>query len=41
VARTILERLQRLSQPFGTSIAIEQGVGVIRPAIATPTAAKP
>ena len=32
VARTILERLQRLSQPFGTRIAIEQGVGVIRPA---------
>ena len=32
VARTILERLQRLSQPFGTRIAVEQGVGVIRPA---------
>ena len=31
-ARTILERLQRLSQPFGTRIAIEQGIGVIRPA---------
>src|SRR5262245_8325577 len=30
VGRTILERLQRLSQPFGTRIAIEQGVGVIR-----------
>jgi poly-gamma-glutamate synthesis protein (capsule biosynthesis protein) len=30
VARTILERLQRLSQPFGTHIAIEQNVGVIR-----------
>ena len=41
VARTILERLQRLSQPFGTSIAIEQGVGVIRPTIAASTAAKP
>ena len=32
VGRTILERLQRLSQPFGTRIAIEQGVGVIRAA---------
>ena len=31
VGRTILERMQRLSQPFGTRIAIEQGVGVIRP----------
>ena len=31
IARTILERLQRLSQPFGTQIAIEQGIGVIRP----------
>jgi hypothetical protein len=31
VATTILERLQRLSEPFGTRIAIEQGVGVIRP----------
>ena len=31
VGRTILERLQRLSQPFGTRIAIEQGIGVIRP----------
>jgi poly-gamma-glutamate capsule biosynthesis protein CapA/YwtB (metallophosphatase superfamily) len=41
VARTILERLQRLSQPFGTPIAIEQGVGVIRPASAASTAAKP
>jgi len=30
VARTILERLQRLSKPFGTSIAIEPNVGVIR-----------
>lgn len=26
----ILERLQRLSQPYGTQIAIERGVGVIR-----------
>ena len=31
VAKTILERMQRLSQPLGTRIAIEQGVGVIRP----------
>ena len=30
VGRTILERLQRLSQRFGTRIAIEQGLGVIR-----------
>jgi poly-gamma-glutamate synthesis protein (capsule biosynthesis protein) len=30
-AKTILERLQKLSQPFGTRIAVEQGVGVIRP----------
>lgn len=30
VARTILERLQRLSKPYGTTIAIEQNVGVIR-----------
>jgi hypothetical protein len=37
VARTILERLQRLSQPFGTRIAIEQGVGVIRPAAGPPS----
>src|SRR3954454_13710998 len=41
VARTILERLQRLSQPFGTPIAIEQGVGVIRPPTAASSAAKP
>lgn len=30
VARVILERLQRLSNPFGTTIAIEQNVGVVR-----------
>lgn len=30
VGRRILERMQRLSQPLGTSIAIENGVGVIR-----------
>ncbi|HWW86395.1 MAG TPA: hypothetical protein VNZ26_22530, partial [Vicinamibacterales bacterium] len=31
VAKTILERMQRLSRPFGTTIAIENGIGVIRP----------
>jgi len=35
LAKTILDRLQRLSQPFGTRIAIEQGVGVIRPPAGT------
>jgi poly-gamma-glutamate capsule biosynthesis protein CapA/YwtB (metallophosphatase superfamily) len=30
MARRILEKVQRLSKPFGTSIAIENGVGVIR-----------
>ena len=30
VAKTILEELQRLSKPYGTTIAIEDGVGVIR-----------
>jgi poly-gamma-glutamate capsule biosynthesis protein CapA/YwtB (metallophosphatase superfamily) len=40
VARTILERLQRLSQPFGTRIAIEQNVGVIRPAAGPTTDAR-
>jgi poly-gamma-glutamate capsule biosynthesis protein CapA/YwtB (metallophosphatase superfamily) len=30
VGKTILERMQRLSQPFGTRIAIEGGVGIIR-----------
>jgi hypothetical protein len=39
VARTILERLQRVSQPFGTRIAIEQGVGMIRPAAGPPSEA--
>jgi poly-gamma-glutamate capsule biosynthesis protein CapA/YwtB (metallophosphatase superfamily) len=33
VGRTILERLQRLSQPFGTRIVIDQGIGVIRPTV--------
>jgi poly-gamma-glutamate synthesis protein (capsule biosynthesis protein) len=31
VARVILERLQQLSRLYGTAIAIEQNVGVIRP----------
>jgi len=31
VARAILARLQRISQPFGTTITVEQNVGVIRP----------
>jgi poly-gamma-glutamate synthesis protein (capsule biosynthesis protein) len=30
VSKTILEELQRLSKPYGTTIAIEDGVGVIR-----------
>jgi poly-gamma-glutamate synthesis protein (capsule biosynthesis protein) len=30
VARRILERMQRLSSPYGTTITIENGVGVIR-----------
>jgi poly-gamma-glutamate synthesis protein (capsule biosynthesis protein) len=40
VARTILERLQRLSAPFGTTIAIEQNVGVIRPRRSVTSAAR-
>ena len=31
IARRILVRLQKLSEPFGTRIAIEGNVGVIRP----------
>src|SRR5207245_9664546 len=30
-ARAIIERLQRMSRPFGTTITIEQSTGVIRP----------
>ena len=30
LARSILERLQRISKPYGTTIEIEGGVGVIR-----------
>jgi hypothetical protein len=29
-AQRILQRLQKLSEPFGTRIAIENNVGVIR-----------
>jgi poly-gamma-glutamate synthesis protein (capsule biosynthesis protein) len=39
VAQRILQRLQALSKPFGTTIAIENGVGVIRVAGAAPTTA--
>lgn len=31
VARAVLERMQKLSAPFGTTIAIEGSVGIIRP----------
>jgi poly-gamma-glutamate synthesis protein (capsule biosynthesis protein) len=41
VSRTILERLQRLSKPFGTSIAIEQGVGVIRASVGATAQGRP
>jgi poly-gamma-glutamate synthesis protein (capsule biosynthesis protein) len=41
VARAILERLQRLSKPFGTQIAIEQSTGVIRPPAAESSAVRP
>jgi poly-gamma-glutamate synthesis protein (capsule biosynthesis protein) len=37
VAQRILTRLQGLSKPFGTTIAIEGGVGVIRVSGAAPT----
>lgn len=30
-ANAILQKVQKLSQPFGTTIAIENGIGVIRP----------
>jgi Bacterial capsule synthesis protein PGA_cap len=30
MARSILERLQRISKPYGTRIEIEEGVGIIR-----------
>jgi hypothetical protein len=31
VARSVLERMQKLSAPFGTTIAIEGSIGIIRP----------
>jgi poly-gamma-glutamate synthesis protein (capsule biosynthesis protein) len=34
VGRRILERLQKLSAPFGTTITIEKNVGIIRPGAA-------
>lgn len=37
-AKTILDRLEKLSQPFGTRIAVENGVGVIRAAAEKSTA---
>jgi hypothetical protein len=39
VARRILERMQKLSAPFGTAIAIEGSVGIIRPKPTTATGA--
>lgn len=35
-AKAILERLQKLSKPFGTHINIENNVGVIRPRLSPP-----
>ncbi|QRM33099.1 CapA family protein [Microvirga sp. VF16] len=35
-AEAILERLQKLSKPFGTDITIENGVGIIRVASSSP-----
>jgi poly-gamma-glutamate synthesis protein (capsule biosynthesis protein) len=37
IAQRILQRLQKLSEPFGTTIAIEGNVGVIRMAAQRPT----
>ena len=39
VAREILEKLQRLSKPFGTNMTVDNGVGVIR--VAAPAANRP
>jgi len=39
VGAAILERLQRLSQPFGTQLAVEGGIGIIRPGAASPPSA--
>lgn len=41
VATTILERMQRLSQPFGTTVSIENGVGVIRAAATAKSTSQP
>ena len=38
IAQRILQRLQKLSEPFGTRIEVEGNVGVIRPAAARSTA---
>ena len=35
LARQILEKVQRISKPFGTTIAIENGVGIIRASAAS------
>ncbi|WP_260687100.1 hypothetical protein [Rhizobium laguerreae] len=35
-ASLILERLQKLSEPFGTKITIKDGVGIVRPALPVP-----
>jgi len=32
LAKTILERVQRLSQPFGTRVIVQDGIGIVRPA---------
>jgi poly-gamma-glutamate synthesis protein (capsule biosynthesis protein) len=40
IAQRILTRLQKLSEPLGTKIAIENNVGVIRPAARTTTSAQ-
>jgi poly-gamma-glutamate capsule biosynthesis protein CapA/YwtB (metallophosphatase superfamily) len=39
-ARRILEKLQALSKPFGTTIAVEGGVGVIRAASSSTTSSR-
>ena len=38
IAQRILQRLQRLSEPFGTRITVEGDVGIIRPSPGTPGA---
>ena len=39
IAQRILQRLQKLSEPFGTRIAIEGNIGIIRPTQRVPSAA--